>query len=200
MTEANPDAAPRIADVVFDCGAHVGVFVHRALQRGAAKVVAIEPEDRNLECLRRNFSREISNGKVMVVSQGVWSSETTLRFAVSDNSSAAGSTVFDAGIHVTRIPVTTIDRIAQRLALPSISYIKMDIEGAEREALRGATTVLARHHPRLMIAGYHQPDDYTVLSHLLATANFGYRMTCSPCVAVSHGDTPFVAPNALYFE
>src|SRR6266852_8437981 len=59
-------------DVVVDCGAHVGVFNDMALRRGASKVVAIEPDPTNLECLRRNFPREIASGHVIVVPKGVW--------------------------------------------------------------------------------------------------------------------------------
>ncbi len=40
----------RPGDIVLDCEAHVGVFVHNALKRGAARVVAIEPEPVNVEC------------------------------------------------------------------------------------------------------------------------------------------------------
>jgi len=59
-------------DIVLDCGAHVGVFTDIALRRGASKVVSIEPDPTNLECLRRNFPSEIASGRVIIVPKGVW--------------------------------------------------------------------------------------------------------------------------------
>ena len=47
----------------------------------------------------------------------------------------------------------------------------MDIEGAERQALRGALATLRRDRPRLMIDSYHRPDDLAVLPPLIRTAH-----------------------------
>src|SRR5258708_4984692 len=60
-------------------------------------------------------------------------------------------------------------------------HIKMDIEGAEREALRGASGTLARDFPRLMLDSYHLPDDMQVLPVVIHQANPSYTMTCGPC-------------------
>ena len=49
--------------MVLDGGAHVGVYVREALDRGARLVVAIEPAPANVECLRRNFPEEIADGR-----------------------------------------------------------------------------------------------------------------------------------------
>jgi len=57
----------------------------------------------------------------------------------------------------------------------------MDIEGAEREALRGATETLARFFPELMLDSYHRPDDMQVLPTIIRKANPRYSMICGPC-------------------
>ena len=56
-------------DTVIDCGAHIGAFTRYALNNGAHRVVAIEPNPVNIACLRRkrNFANEIENGSVTVV-------------------------------------------------------------------------------------------------------------------------------------
>ena len=51
-------------DTVIDGGAHIGVFTRYALQRGAARVIAIEPEPTNIACLEANLSVEIAAGQV----------------------------------------------------------------------------------------------------------------------------------------
>ena len=75
------DVAVRPGDVVLDCGANVGVFTRTALNRGARLVVAIEPSPRTVECLRRNFEKEIAGGRVIVVPKGVWDHPDILELA-----------------------------------------------------------------------------------------------------------------------
>jgi FkbM family methyltransferase len=193
---ANPDNTVRPADVVLDCGAHVGVFTRRALQRGAAKVVAIEPDPVNLECLRRNFSAEIASGKVVVFPKGVWSKPAELVLTESKQNSGNNSVVADTGGEKVVIQVTTIDSLVAELQLPRVDYIKMDIEGSEREALKGAQTTLRKYRPRLMLDTYHRPDDPQVLPAILRQAVPDYRSTCGPCELRSGRLVPHVA----YFQ
>jgi FkbM family methyltransferase len=196
MGDANPDDAVRPADVVIDCGAHVGVFVQRALSRGASKVVAVEPDPANLECLRRNFREEIAAGKVDLVPKGVWNSVTTLTFSESTQNSGMNSFVMQERGTKMQLPVTTIDSIVEELRLGRVDYIKMDIEGSEREALKGARKTLARFRPRLMMDTYHRPDDPRVLPALIEEANPAYRARCGPCFEIENGR---LLPHVTYF-
>ena len=181
MAASNRRDHVRRGDIVFDCGAHVGVFTDLALRRGAAKVVAIEPDPVNLECLRRNFKSEISLGTVLIYPKGVWSSERVLDLFVGKENSGMGSMVMDQHAGRIQVPVSTIDRIAAELHITRVDFIKMDIEGAEREALAGAKQTLARDFPRLMLDTYHRPDDVRVLPLVIGNANPRYRMKCGPC-------------------
>ena len=63
--------------VVLDCGANIGTFTRRALNRGAAKVVAIEIGAEAQEGLRRTFANEIRDGRVIVYPKGVWDKRET---------------------------------------------------------------------------------------------------------------------------
>ena len=185
MAESNSSSHVMNGDIVIDCGAHVGVFTDMALRRGASKVVAIEPDPVNLECLRRNFRQEIADGRVIVVPKGVWSREQIITLYTSASNSGSNTmisgrvTARDSG--KVEVPVTTLDKIAEELELHRIDFIKMDIEGAEREALRGAAGTLSRDFPRLMLDSYHLPDDMQVLPVIIHKANPRYAMTCGPC-------------------
>lgn len=56
-----------------------------------------------------------------------------------------------------KIEVTTIDKTVESNEI--ITFIKMDIEGSEFNALKGATKTIKRCNPKLAISGYHRKDD-----------------------------------------
>jgi FkbM family methyltransferase len=183
MGKANPKEGVRPGDIVFDGGAHVGTFTDEALRRGAAKVIAVEPEPVNAECFRRNFAKEIAEGRVVLIEKGVWSSETTMELSVAKENSGMNSFVIDQGAGTSKIsvPLTQIDTLVRELGLPRVDFIKLDIEGAEREALKGGMETLRRFRPRLMLEMYHRPDDRQVLPAIVRQAHADYGLICGPC-------------------
>lgn len=185
-------------DIVLDCGANVGVYTRLALDAGAKIVVAIEPGPENVESLRRNFAQEIAAGRVILVPKGVWDKDDVLTLKVDPKNTAANTFVMDlkdaqAGVQV---PLTTIDKLVAELDLERVDYIKMDIEGAEQRALRGAAATIARFHPRLALSAYHVPDDPVKIPELVRQAWDGYKMECGPC-AEANGH---IRPDVLYFR
>ena len=185
-------------DVVFDCGANIGVFTRKALSEGAGTVVAIEPAPENIECLRRNFAPEIASGRVIVYPKGVWDRDDTLTLHVDPHNSAADSFVIEReGSHqVLKIPVTTIDQIVAELKLARVDFIKMDIEGAEVKALHGGRATIARHRPRLALSAYHADDHPATIPVAVRVAWEGYRMECGPCAEANWR----VRPDILLFH
>ena len=65
-----------------------------------------------------------------------------------------GSFVADIGLEV--VDTITIDKM---LNGERATYIKMNIEGSEKEALLGAENTIKKYKPRLAIAGYHRTND-----------------------------------------
>jgi FkbM family methyltransferase len=167
------DLGVRPGDTVVDCGAHVGVFVRMSLRKGAARVIAIEPDPVNLECLRRNFRTEIESGKVVLYPKGVWDKVDRLTFDLSPENSGMNSVAVARGQNRIQIDVTTLDNIVKELRVDKVDFVKMDIEGAERNALAGAAGLLRAQRPRLMLDSYHRPDDMPVFRSLLLP--LGYR-------------------------
>jgi FkbM family methyltransferase len=189
----------RKGDIVLDCGGHVGVFTNKALEMGAAKVVAIEPNPVNIECLRRNFAAEIATGRVVVMPKGVWDVEKTITLYLAVKNSGMGSMIHEQGGGAIEVPVTTIDKMVQELGLPRVDFIKMDIEGAEREALRGAMETLRHSRPRLMLDSYHEPDDMTVLPSIIHEAHANYATVCGPCQTYTPEPKRLV-PHTTFYE
>ncbi len=185
-------------DVVLDCGAHVGTFTHFALARGAGKVISIEPSPRNVACLRRNFAKEIAEGRVIVYPKGVWNKDDVMTLEQVDENSAADTVVMhQPGAHKgVEAPLTTIDKLVAEFGLDRVDFIKMDIEGAEAPALEGAAATLKRWKPRLALASYHKPDDGVVLPATVDRLADGYRHRCSSCISDENG----ARPEVLLFE
>ncbi len=199
ISEYAPNYIVRPGDVVVDVGAHIGTFGDDALRRGAAKVVMVEPDPVNVECIRRNFPAEIASGKVVVVPEGAWSKRDVLRFSTGSLNSGSGSFVLENGQQGVEIPVRPLDEILRSAGVEQVNFIKMDIEGAEREALRGASGTLARWKPRLMIDMYHRPDDETVLPRVIAEANPAYHSFCSVCDTGREPGDSRISPYATFF-
>lgn len=183
-------------DIVLDAGANVGVFTRRALAAGAGKVIAIEPGPENLECLRRNFAREIEAGRVVLYGKGIWDKDDVLRFAIDPGSSAKDSFLRPAdGSRVIQVAVTTVDHMVAELGLARVDFVKMDIEGAEQRAIRGARGTISRFRPRMAICIYHVQGDDTMVPKLVAETYAGYRVART-CLCVEDK----VQPEVAFFE
>ncbi len=192
------EEGPRKGDVVLDCGANIGVFTRKALNAGAGLVVAIEPTPLAIECLRRNFPSEIAEGRVIVVPKGVWNRVDTLELASGGEGNSVGnSLVLGRNLkNKIQVPLTTIDLLAGELHLDRVDFIKMDIEGAEKQALTGATETIRKFRPRMAIASEHLPDDFTAIPQTVKAIWPGYQVTPSSCK--DHFST--VEPEVLLFE
>ncbi len=190
LSEMDPDKQVKPNEVVLDCEAHVGVFTDSALRRGATRVIAVEPDPLNLECLRRNFRQEIASGQVVLVEKAVWDREGTIKFRESNQNSGGNSAVMGGQGRLLQLPATTIDRISEEFG--RIDYIKMDIEGAERKALAGANDTLREWKPRLAIEAYHLEDDGSVLPALIRRENPEYSIACGACGLMSDGVVPYI--------
>ncbi len=153
----------RAGDTVLDCGANIGAFSVLALKRGA-RVIAFEPSPRNAQCLVRNAPQ------ATVHRFGVWDSCGTLRFSTKNLRNPGGHHVSDDGD--TEIAVTTIDALKP----DRVDYIKIDVEGAELRALRGAALTIRRCRPAVCVATEHTSDLHRNATDVIALMReYGYR-------------------------
>jgi FkbM family methyltransferase len=107
--------------------------------------------------LVRNFGREIADGRVVIYPKGIWDKDDVLKFSVDPKDSAKDSLFRPIeNAQFIQIPVTTF---VADLQLPKVDFIKMDIEGAEREAVAGAKNTIARFRPSMALCIYHVPGD-----------------------------------------
>ena len=172
----------RKGDVVLDCGANVGAYTREALDEGASLVVAIEPGPENVECLRRNFKREIEDKRVLIEALGVWDKDDVLPLYADPDNSGADSFVFrSSNDKVINVPLTSIDKLVAQLKLARVDYIKMDIKGATGRALTGGKGILSSARPRLALSTEEKEDDPAEIRSLVLSLQPSYQMACGIC-------------------
>ncbi len=175
----------------LDLGAHLGLFTVTMARAVGPEgcVIAVEPTSSTREALERTISLNSLDRIVDVRAEAVTdrTGETVRFFETPDQLSNANSVVMttrSAGSF--DVASTTVDEIVDRLDRP-LSCVKLDIEGAELLALRGAERAVRRFgpalalevHPRQLRAGGWSPAD---LWAWLDDA--GYQVSCD-AVAVS---------------
>lgn len=120
------------------------------------KVICYEPDELVFEELQR-FAAGYRN--ISFRRQGLFSSSARVSFLGSDIAERGGSRILDTGhasAGATTISTATID---EQLIDENVTLIKMDIEGAEPEALRGGIKTIRKCRPKLIISVYHNRDD-----------------------------------------
>jgi len=154
-------------EVFIDCGAFDGdsilSFVNKTKGK-YSKVYAFEPDKNNIEKLKENTS-QFKN--IEIIKKGCFSSKTTLYFRDGEGLS---STFSNQG-NVT-IEVDTIDNVIPE----KVTIIKMDIEGSELEALKGAQKTICKNLPKLVICLYHKPDDLFTIPQYISELSDSYNL------------------------
>ena len=192
----HPAVHVRPGDIVIDCGAHIGGFTRMALREGARTVVAIEPEKANLLAFQRNLAEELKTGTVRLVKKGIWDRSGRLPLHISDSGDAHSVVTPRGNYGDELIEVATLDSLVQSLRLSRVDFIKMDIEGAEQHALRGARQTLQRWHPRLAISSYHLKGDPAAIAAIVWQARSDYLVAAKDLLTPSDGSA---VPKVLFF-
>lgn len=149
------------ADNFIDCGAFIGDTIEDAVNfygDRVKKFVSFEPDTINLAKLKERVNAcGVSDDRLTLVAKGSWSGPDTLRFSSAGSSSG----ITDDGDIV--IEVDSIDNVLKKEDL-SADFIKMDVEGSEKQTLIGAAATIKAYHPTLAVCAYHKPWDLLELT------------------------------------
>lgn len=119
------------------------------------KVYAFEPDPISYKhCL--SVQQDTGFEQVKMIQAGTWNSKTTLSFEIGND---GGSSLAKTG--EISVPVVTIDETV--MPEDRITYIKLDVEGAELESLEGARITIQKCKPKLAVCLYHKPEDLITL-------------------------------------
>ena len=154
-------------ELYVDLGAYNGDTIDEFLHYTGGsyrKIVALEPNAKNFAKLRAHCGG-MENTELWEL--GAWSRTDTLLF---NNKTGRNSAIAGKGV-ATR--VAAVDSI---LCGAAASYIKADVEGADREALLGMAKTLRLFKPKLNLAAYHRFEDLFRLPLLLHALRPDYKI------------------------
>ncbi len=114
--------------------------------------IGFECDTRSIDLIKKNMKELMEDGQFRLVEAGCYSDQERLHFV--ESSLPTGSYINDAGS--VSVPVDSIDHV---LNGERVSFIKLDVQGVELEALKGAEQTIKEHHPKLAISLYHKDAD-----------------------------------------
>lgn len=175
--------AVRENDTVIDIGAHIGSFSLLAARRGAARIVACEPEPRNFAQLAENITRNHC-GAIRALPICVAGADGE-RLLTLDRENSARNGLYGKGARRLPVRALSLPTIFAQEKIERCDFLKMDCEGAEYEIVAAAPrTLLARI--RCIALEYHLPPYFGLdrethrpadLVATLADAGFVVRLT-----------------------
>lgn len=143
------------SEVFIDCGAYTGDTLLDFVQKTQGEFVkyfAYEPSPVNSKILENIIAdRKLDN--VEIVRKGAWDKQEYFSFEEDTDTSHMTTSI------TSNNSITIETDLIDNLVSPPITFIKMDIEGAELMALKGASKTISVHKPKLAIAIYHRTDD-----------------------------------------
>lgn len=153
-------------ETIVDLGAYDGDTVREFTGFTGGKynhIYAFEPDEKNFKKLCRN-TENMKN--ISVYNTGAWNKRDTLIF---DKKAGRNSRLSS---HGTAVEVTDIDSVIHS----PVTMIKMDIEGAELNALEGAKNTIRKYRPKLYVCAYHRNEDLFALPMKILELYGGYRL------------------------
>ena len=160
-------------DIVIDCGSNIGLF-SIVTAKHCAKVYAFECVPNIYQYISK-ISEKYKN--IVLVKKAVGAYSGKVKFSM-DNDLNTNNRIIqgdkDDIKNSSFVSITTIDDFVKEYGLNKVDFIKADIEGAERDMLRGAKETLKKYAPKLSICEYHMPDDPEVLENIIYDANPNY--------------------------
>jgi FkbM family methyltransferase len=165
-------------DVVLDVGGCWGdtALYFADLVGPGGKVYTFEFDPESLEILRANLSLnpELSE-RIEIVEKALWDrSGETLEIVQAGRCTSVSED--DGASKGRRVQTITLDDFIEREGLDRLSFIKMDVEGAECNVLSGASGALREFAPKLAIAAYHKDDDLVKIPELIAPDELEWQL------------------------
>lgn len=155
----HPLVKPEDGDIVIDGGVSENIypeicFINAVGKNG--KIFGFEPDPAGFCTADERLKEHNPNATYKLVPLGLWDKKETIYFKIQGQ-----------GTHVTTkneegtiaCECISIDEFVKTFFLPKVDVIKLDVEGSELNAIKGAVKTILTHKPKLMISLYHKPED-----------------------------------------
>ncbi len=135
----------RLVDIGAFNGDTIKDFVDRTKDK-FDKIFSFEVDAINFKALQQSVRQMSEQNKIKIFNLGIWDSECDISYNIGESQSTVGATGEGRG-HVVPLDDVLLDE--------NVTFIKMDIEGAEPNALRGARNIIQCQKPKLAVCIYH---------------------------------------------
>lgn len=158
-------------EVYVDLGAYNGDTVAEFVEVAGSyrEICALEPDKKNYKKCLKNTEHLVN---INCLNKGIWLEDTVLQFA----SKAGRNSSLNAKAGFKEVEVTSLDSLQESVLQSPATYVKMDVEGAEKQALLGGKNMIAAHKPKLLVSAYHRNEDMFYLINLIKDLNPKYKI------------------------
>ncbi len=169
---------PKEGDTVIDIGAHIGRYTITSSKQvgNTGRVVAIEADPENFELLKRNIAlNNLTN--VLPLNYAVFSTRTRMKLYEQSASAKYNSLMLARAAktkNYVEVNADTLDNILKLNEVNQVNWIKIDVEGAEFEVLKGSAETLSGEDLSLFIEIHNieDPSHYNNIVDFLKSRNY----------------------------
>jgi len=159
--------------VFYDVGANFGFYSLLAARLGA-QVFAFEPDDHNANSLKQHARANSLDAKIEIICKAVYSfsGSISLEPAITERghgNAHVGGGIVESASPAVQVPCTTLDDFAERHPVPTL--VKIDVEGAESDVLRGAEELFTLSRPHLLCE-VHDPVNASFVAAWLSARGY----------------------------
>ena len=149
-------------EIFIDCGGFDGAtsleFIHslKILGGGYKSIVIFEPDPSNIRLIKE---KTIEKEHILLIEKGLWDRNANIGFSGVGNSSSKIIEIDECSSELSKIEtieVVAMDGVAE---CKNATFIKMDLESSEMQALKGAEKIIKANKPKLAICIYHSDKD-----------------------------------------
>ena len=165
-------------EIYVDLGAYDGDTVIEFLNETSmqfTKIYAMEPDAKNYRKLKRRLYM-IGSALLEAYNCGAWDEDTSVVFNLRSGRSSKAVPDKDVSLNPARFREVKMLKVDTLLRGQPVTYLKMDVEGAEKKALFGAKETIANFSPKLNIALYHRNEDMFKIPLLVNSMQKKYKL------------------------
>lgn len=168
---------PAMGGGYVDCGAYRGDTVERFIKWSGGKykkIFAIEADPNNFAELEK-FVRNKGYKNITLFNCGVWNEKGVINFESQIERTRAS----DAG----KVEVPT-EKLDDLLGNEEIDFIKLEVQGSELNALKGAEKILTNQAPILSVSIFHKAEDLITIPQFIKSIQPNYKIYLRKCTRI----------------